>query len=81
MSDSAPVTAICMGPLAERVFMPFMTDGRGADWIGDWFGRGPERGLALAFTLAGLLGIAATLAARSSRSYRRVSAATATVVG
>ena len=27
--------------------MPFMTDGRGADWIGDWFGTGPERGIAL----------------------------------
>ena len=42
------------GPLAETVFMPFMTDGAGADWIGSWFGTGPERGLALMFTLAGL---------------------------
>jgi DHA3 family multidrug efflux protein-like MFS transporter len=70
---AAPITAICMGPLAERVFMPFMTDGRGADWIGGWFGRGPERGLALVFTLAGVLGVAATLAARGTRSYRRLS--------
>ena len=60
------------GPLAETVFMPLMTDGRGADWIGGWFGTGPDRGLALMFTLAGLLGVVVTLAARSSRSYRRL---------
>jgi MFS transporter, DHA3 family, multidrug efflux protein len=70
---AAPLTAICMGPLAERVFMPSMTDGRGADWIGGWFGTGPERGLALVFTLAGLIGVVVTLAARSSRSYDRLS--------
>src|ERR1041384_7931915 len=29
---TAPVTAICMGPLAEKVFMPLMTHGKGADW-------------------------------------------------
>jgi hypothetical protein len=34
--------------------MPTMTDGWGADTIGDRFGAGPERGLALIFTLAGL---------------------------
>jgi MFS transporter, DHA3 family, multidrug efflux protein len=70
---ASPLTAICIGPLAERVFMPSMTDGRGANWIGDWFGTGPERGLALVFTLAGVVGIVATLAARASRSYRRIS--------
>ncbi len=69
---ASPITAILIGPLAEVVFMPFMTDGRGADWIGGWFGTGPERGIALLFTLAGLLGIAVTLAVRVSRSYRRL---------
>ena len=59
-----------MAPIAETVFMPFMTDGRGADWIGDWFGTGPDRGLALMFTLAGLIGIVVTALARASRSYR-----------
>ena len=52
-----------------------MTDGAGADAIGDWYGRGPERGIALVFTIAGLLGIILTLAAFGSRSYRRISAA------
>ena len=59
---AAPLTAFLMAPLAETVFMPFMTDGRGADWIGDWFGTGPERGIALMFTLAGLLGVVVTCA-------------------
>ena len=42
--------------------------------IGDWFGTGPERGIALLFTLAGLAGIAVTLLARASRSYRQLTA-------
>jgi DHA3 family multidrug efflux protein-like MFS transporter len=74
-NGAAPVTAILIGPLAERVFMPSMTDGRGADLIGDWFGTGPERGLALVFTLAGLTGIVVTVLARLSRSYRRLTTA------
>jgi MFS transporter, DHA3 family, multidrug efflux protein len=72
---AAPLTAFLMAPLAESVFIPLMTDGRGAEWIGDWFGTGPERGLALMFTLAGVIGVAVTVAARVSRSYRRLSAA------
>ena len=72
---ASPLTAFLMAPAAESVFMPLMTDGRGADWIGGWFGTGPERGLALMFTLAGLLGVAFTVLARASRSYRRLVAA------
>jgi DHA3 family multidrug efflux protein-like MFS transporter len=72
---AAPVTALFIGPVAETVFMPFMTDGRGADWIGSWFGTGPERGIALIFTLAGIIGIVVTLLAMTSRSYRRLATA------
>jgi DHA3 family multidrug efflux protein-like MFS transporter len=72
---AAPLTAFLMAPLAERVFMPFMTDGRGADLIGSWFGTGPERGIALMFTIAGLIGVVVTIAALRSRSYRRLVAA------
>lgn len=64
-----------MAPLAEAVFMPWMTNGRGADLIGGWFGTGPARGIALMFTLAGVLGVAITTAAWMSRSYRRLSVA------
>ena len=69
---AAPLTAFAIGPLAETTFMPTMTDGFGADAIGSWFGTGPERGLALMFTLAGIIGLSVTLAARASRSYRRL---------
>lgn len=73
---ASPLTAFLMAPLAETVFMPLMTDGRGAEVIGGWFGTGPERGIALMFTIAGLFGVVATGAAWSSPSYRRLSAAT-----
>jgi len=69
---ASPLTAFLMAPLAEAVFMPLMTDGRGANWIGGWFGTGPDRGIGLMFTLAGLLGVAVTAIAWTSRSYRRL---------
>lgn len=72
---AAPLTAFLMAPLAERVFMPLMTDGRGADMIGSWFGVGPERGIGLMFTIAGLIGVVVTIAALRSRSYRRLATA------
>jgi MFS transporter, DHA3 family, multidrug efflux protein len=71
---AAPLTAFLMAPLAERVFMPLMTDGRGADLIGSWFGVGPERGIALMFTISGVIGVVVTAAALRSRSYRRLAA-------
>jgi MFS transporter, DHA3 family, multidrug efflux protein len=74
---ASPLTAFLMAPLAESVFMPFMTDGHGARWLGDWFGTGPDRGLALMFTIAGVLGVAATVRAWTSKSYRRLVATTA----
>ncbi len=73
---ASPLTAFLMAPLAESVFMPFMTGGRGAQWIGHWFGTGPDRGIALMFTMAGLVGISATAWAWTSRSYRRLASAT-----
>ena len=70
---ASPLTAFLMAPLAETVFMPLMTDGRGAELIGRWFGTGPERGIALMFTVAGVLGVVVTALAWASRSYRRLS--------
>ncbi len=67
---AAPITAFLIGPIAEVAFIPFMTDGQGADSIGSWFGTGPERGLALMFTIAGLIGVVVTVIARTTRSYR-----------
>lgn len=71
---AAPITSILIGPIAEVFVMPFMTDGHGADWIGGWFGVGPDRGIALIFTIAGLVGIVVTALAWASRSYRRLNA-------
>lgn len=72
---ASPLTAFLVAPLTQFVFVPFMTDGAGADAIGNWFGRGPERGIALVFTIAGLLGVFATFVALRSRAYRQISAA------
>jgi DHA3 family multidrug efflux protein-like MFS transporter len=69
---ASPVTSIVIGPLAAEIFIPWMTGGSGADWIGSWWGIGPERGLAVMFTLAGLIGVVVTLLFRASRSYRRL---------
>lgn len=72
---ASPLTAFMIAPLAQFVFIPLMTDGWGADLIGDWYGRGPERGMALVFTVAGTLGLIATVVAWNSGYYRRLSAA------
>jgi DHA3 family multidrug efflux protein-like MFS transporter len=72
---ASPLTAFLIGPLTQFIFIPFMTTGSGADAIGDWFGRGPERGMALVFTLAGMVGVAATVLAFNSKYYRQLVAA------
>ena len=71
---ATPVTALLMGPIAELVFIPFMTTGAGVELIGPWFGVGKDRGLALVFTLAGLAGLLMTLLAMRSTAYRLLSA-------
>ncbi|MCM3419619.1 MFS transporter [Sphingopyxis alaskensis] len=72
---ASPLTAFLIAPITQFVFVPLMTDGAGAAAIGDWYGRGPERGIAIVFSIAGLLGVIATLAAFRSRSYHRISTA------
>jgi DHA3 family multidrug efflux protein-like MFS transporter len=72
---ASPLTAFLIGPLTQFVVIPFMTDGAGADAIGDWFGTGADRGIALVFTVAGLVGVAMTIVALNSRYYRDLSAA------
>ncbi|TQM12056.1 MFS transporter [Pseudonocardia kunmingensis] len=70
---ASPLTAFLISPVAQFVFIPFMTTGVGAQVLGPWFGTGPERGLALLFTIAGVLGLVLTLAAFGTRHYRRLS--------
>ena len=72
---AAPLTSFLVGPLTQFVVIPFMSTGGGARAIGSWYGTGPERGMALMFTLAGALGVVAALLALNSHSYRNLSAA------
>jgi MFS transporter, DHA3 family, multidrug efflux protein len=72
---ASPLTAFLIAPLAQFLFIPLMTTGAGADAIGDWYGRGPERGLALVFSIAGVIGVIATIVAFNSKYYRQLSAA------
>ncbi|MFO7169920.1 MAG: MFS transporter, partial [Chloroflexota bacterium] len=70
---ASPITAFVIGPIAQFIFIPFMTTGAGVDLLGGWFGTGTDRGLALLFTVAGMVGLAVTLLAMRSRSYRVLS--------
>jgi MFS transporter, DHA3 family, multidrug efflux protein len=72
-SMASPITTFMIGPIAQLVFIPFMTTGAGVALIGDWFGTGADRGMALVFILAGVCGLIATLIAWYSHSYRILS--------
>ena len=70
---AAPITAFLIGPIAQFWVIPSMTDGPLADTIGSWFGTGPDRGMALIFIVAGVIGLVVTLLALRSGPYRRLS--------
>ncbi|WP_179950480.1 MFS transporter [Spirosoma aerolatum] len=70
---ASPITAFMIGPIAQYIFIPFMTTGAGVDLIGGWFGTGKDRGLALLFTVTGLIGLLITILAMRSRAYRLLS--------
>lgn len=70
---ASPLTAFMIGPIAQFIFIPFMTAGAGADLFGSWFGTGADRGIALLFTVTGLIGLIVTMMAMQSRPYRKLS--------
>lgn len=70
---ASPLTAFLIGPLTQFFFIPLMTTGLGAELIGTWFGTGADRGIALVFTITGIIGLAVTLLAFVSRPYRNLS--------
>ena len=71
---ASPLTAFLIGPLTQFIVIPFMTGGAEAREIGGWFGTGPDRGIALVFTVAGSIGDLVATAALRSRPYRLLSA-------
>ncbi len=71
---ASPLTAFLIGPLTQFIVIPFMTDGAGARVIGGWFGTGPDRGIALVFTVAGVIGVLVAIAALRSRPFHLLSA-------
>jgi DHA3 family multidrug efflux protein-like MFS transporter len=71
---ASPITAFLIGPIAQLVFIPFMTTGAGVELIGSWFGTGMGRGIALVFTVAGAVGLGVTLVARRSGAYKLLAA-------
>jgi DHA3 family multidrug efflux protein-like MFS transporter len=75
---ASPVTAFLIGPIAQFWVIPWMSDGWLADAIGPWFGTGPDRGMALIFIIAGIIGLFVTFLALRSRPYRELSARYAT---
>lgn len=71
---ASPLTAFLISPLTQFVVIPFMSDGgTGAEWIGDWFGTGADRGIALVFVIVAVLGLVLTTYALSSKYYRLLS--------
>lgn len=71
---ASPLTAFLIGPIARYLFIPFMSTGAGVQWIGPWFGTGTDRGIALLFTVTGVIGLAVTLLAMRTRAYSALSA-------
>lgn len=67
---ASPVTAFFIGPIAQFIFIPFMTTGNGVNLIGDWFGIGAGRGIALVFMVAGIIGLIVTVIAMRLPAYK-----------
>jgi DHA3 family multidrug efflux protein-like MFS transporter len=70
---ATPITAFLIGPITQFVFIPFMTTGKGVELIGNWYGVGDARGIALVFTVASLIGLIVTIIAMNSKYYHQLS--------
>lgn len=72
--SASPLMAFLISPLAQFVFMPFMSDGgAGAAAIGSWFGTGPARGIAIVLMLLAVCGLVLTALAMGSKQCRTLS--------
>ncbi|MDP9695660.1 UNVERIFIED_ORG: DHA3 family multidrug efflux protein-like MFS transporter [Arthrobacter globiformis] len=73
-SAAAPVTAFLIAPIAQFWIIPYARSAEGAAQLAPLLGEGTSRGIALVFLVAGIILIAAALAAFLTPVYRRVSA-------
>lgn len=71
--SASPLTTFLIGPIAETFFIPFMTTGAGVGLIGSWFGTGLDRGIALVFTVTGIIGLILTVIAMNTKYYKLLS--------
>ena len=71
--SAAPLTTFLIGPVTELFFIPFMTTGMGVSLIGGWFGTGADRGIALVFTVTGIIGLIVTLITMRTKYYHLLS--------
>lgn len=72
---ASPLSSLAVGPIAQFIFIPFMTTGAGVLTIGSWFGVGDGRGIALMFIAAGIFGLIITVLGMRSKSYKLLSKA------
>lgn len=72
---AAPISAFLIGPIAQFGLIPYMDSPAGQATFGWLLGTGQARGIALVFTLAGLVLLVMVLLAFASKSYRRLSGA------
>ena len=68
-SAAAPITAFLIAPIAEFLIIPFMDSRAGRDAFGWLLGDGEARGIALVFLIAGLIMVAAAIAAFSRTAF------------
>ncbi|MGL4759075.1 MAG: MFS transporter [Patescibacteria group bacterium] len=59
--SSSPASAFIVGTITQLYAIPFMTDGLGAQLIGNWYGTGQSRGISLVFSIAGVVGLLFTI--------------------
>ena len=71
---ASPLTAFLIGPITQLVFIPFMTNGAGAELIGPGSAPGPTVASRSSSCCCGVVGLIVTGLALGSKYYRQLSA-------
>ena len=67
---ASPISTFVIGPVAQFWLIPYANSDAGRAQLGWLLGEGQARGIALVFVLSGVAGLALTLGAFGTRSYR-----------